>query len=73
MPRLGVPELILIIAVVLIVFGAGKLPSIGGALGKGIREFRRATRGEGEVSENPKTAEVDVTNTAKKNSQLTHS
>ena len=43
MPSLGVPELIIILVIVLIVFGAGKLADIGGALGKGIREFRKAS------------------------------
>ena len=41
----GIPELILILVVALVVFGPGKLPEIGAALGKSIREFRRATEG----------------------------
>lgn len=40
---MGPGELILILIVALIVFGPGKLPEIGSALGKSIREFRRAT------------------------------
>ncbi len=40
---LGAPELILILVIVLVVFGAGKLPQVGNALGRGIREFRDAT------------------------------
>ncbi|TAK27203.1 MAG: twin-arginine translocase TatA/TatE family subunit [Chloroflexota bacterium] len=43
MPSLGPTELILILAVVIIVFGVGRLPEVGGALGKSIREFRRAS------------------------------
>lgn len=39
---LGMPEMLMIMVVVLIVFGAGKLPEIGGAIGKGIRGFRQA-------------------------------
>lgn len=39
---LGTTELIIILVLVLIIFGAGKLPEIGGALGKGIRNFRKA-------------------------------
>ena len=35
--------LIVILAIVLIVFGPGKLPEVGGAIGRGIREFRKAT------------------------------
>jgi sec-independent protein translocase protein TatA len=40
MPSIGGPELLLILAVVLIVFGAGKLPDVLGQLGKGVRSFR---------------------------------
>ncbi len=36
-------ELALVLGIVIIVFGAGKLPEVGGALGKGIREFRKAS------------------------------
>jgi sec-independent protein translocase protein TatA len=39
----GPMELLLILAVVVIIFGVGKLPEVGGALGKSIREFRKAT------------------------------
>ena len=44
MPHIGVPELVIILVIVLIIFGAGKLADIGGALGKGIREFRKASK-----------------------------
>ena len=37
---LGTTELIIILILVMIVFGAGKLPSVGGALGKGLRNFK---------------------------------
>ncbi|CEP67653.1 Sec-independent protein translocase protein TatA/E [Moorella glycerini] len=40
---LGAPELILILVLALIIFGPGKLPEVGRALGKGIREFKNAT------------------------------
>ena len=42
----GPMEIGLILVVVLIIFGAGKLPQVGGAIGKSIREFRKASRGE---------------------------
>lgn len=42
MGRIGVPELIFIGLVIILLFGAKKLPEIGSALGKAIREFRRA-------------------------------
>ena len=37
---LGTTELIIILVLVLIIFGAGKLPQVGGALGKGMRNFK---------------------------------
>ena len=52
-PHIGGPELILILVVVLIIFGVGKLPQVGGAIGKGIREFRKGQRGETEEEEQP--------------------
>ena len=41
---LGTQELLIIMALVLIVFGAGKLPQVGGALGKGIRNFKKGIK-----------------------------
>ena len=49
--RLGPLEIGLIVLIILIVFGAGKLPQVGGALGKGIRAFRRGEKGEDEDEE----------------------
>ena len=42
---IGLPELLIILVIIIIIFGVGRLPEIGGALGKGIREFRRASEG----------------------------
>jgi sec-independent protein translocase protein TatA len=42
-PNIGPGELILILAVILVVFGPGKLPEIGAAVGRSFREFRKAT------------------------------
>ncbi len=48
---LGVGEVLLIFAVLLLVFGAKRLPELGGALGKGIREFKHSVREiEGELT-----------------------
>ncbi len=44
--RLGPWEIALILAIILIIFGVGKLPQIGGAIGKGMRNFRKGQRGE---------------------------
>ncbi|SMC24524.1 sec-independent protein translocase protein TatA [Desulfacinum hydrothermale DSM 13146] len=41
---IGMPELLVILVIVLIIFGAGKLPEIGAGLGKGIRNFKKATQ-----------------------------
>ena len=41
MPNLGPTELIIVLVLVVIVFGVGKLPEVGGALGKSIKEFRK--------------------------------
>lgn len=49
--RLGPMEIGLILVIILIVFGVGKLPQVGGAIGKSMREFRRAQQGEGEAQE----------------------
>ena len=46
MLRMGPWEIVLILAIVLIVFGVGKLPQVGGAVGKGLRAFRRGQAGE---------------------------
>ncbi len=40
--NLGGPELIILLVIILVVFGAGKLPEVGSALGRGIKEFRSA-------------------------------
>lgn len=40
---IGMPELIIILVIILIVFGAGKLPEIGTGIGKGIKNFKKAT------------------------------
>ena len=44
MGRIGLPEIILILLVFIILFGAKKLPEIGTALGKAIKEFKKAGR-----------------------------
>jgi len=48
--HLGPWEIGLILVIILIVFGVGKLPQVGSALGQGIREFRKGRRGEDEAA-----------------------
>jgi sec-independent protein translocase protein TatA len=46
MPTLGPWELIIVLVIVVVIFGAGRLSDVGGAVGKSIREFRKATTEE---------------------------
>jgi len=43
---LGMPELVVILVIIVIIFGAGKLPEIGSGIGKGIKNFKDATKKE---------------------------
>ncbi|HKK00657.1 MAG TPA: twin-arginine translocase TatA/TatE family subunit [Desulfuromonadales bacterium] len=58
---LGPSELILILLLVLIVFGAGKLPEIGGALGKGLRSFKDAVNSEHDEESSEDAKQVEDT------------
>ena len=60
---IGMPELIIILIIILIIFGAGKLPEIGSGIGKGIRNFKKATHESQEEINPPKE---DSENTADK-------
>ena len=51
MPHIGPTELIIILVIVLVIFGVGRIPEVGNALGKGIRQFRRGIPGEEEEEE----------------------
>ncbi len=48
MPKLGAMELGIILLIILMVFGVGKLPQVGASLGKAIRGFKQGASGEGE-------------------------
>ena len=58
---IGVQELLLILVVVLLLFGANKLPEIGGGLGKAIRNFRRASSEPDEIDITPKNKKPSST------------
>jgi sec-independent protein translocase protein TatA len=45
----GIPEIIILLAIILVVFGAGKLPEVAGAMGKSIRNFKKAAAGKEEI------------------------
>src|SRR5256885_7467780 len=55
---LGMGELLIILVIVLLVFGAGKLPQIGDALGRSIKNFKRAAAGNDEIEVSPKKREI---------------
>ena len=57
---LGMPELLIILVIVLVIFGASKLPQIGKGLGQGIRNFKQAT------SEKPEEISSDAEDEKKK-------
>jgi sec-independent protein translocase protein TatA len=42
--RVGIPELVIILFIIILIFGANRLPEIGRGIGKGIRNFKEATR-----------------------------
>jgi sec-independent protein translocase protein TatA len=52
--NLGFGELLLIFIVILLIFGASKLPQLGDALGKGIKNFKRSVSGDDEIDVTPK-------------------
>jgi len=66
--RPGPMELIIILVVVLIIFGVGKLPEIGGAMGKAIKEFRN-TQKDGEDDRNQETAPISPSDKEEKSSK----
>jgi sec-independent protein translocase protein TatA len=52
------PEIIILLVIVLLVFGPGKLPEVGSAIGRGIREFRDATSGNDRSPTPPTISQV---------------
>ena len=56
---LGMPELLVILVIVLIIFGAGKLPEIGGAIGKGIKNFKKSVHESEEIDVTPDSKKIE--------------
>jgi sec-independent protein translocase protein TatA len=61
----GIPELLLVLLIVLLVFGAARLPQIGDALGKAIRNFRKGASGEDEKDKGAGVSKSDSSGTGK--------
>jgi sec-independent protein translocase protein TatA len=55
----GVTELVLILVIILVIFGAGKLPEIGAGMGKGIKNFKKATSGMDEIDVTPEEEKLE--------------
>ena len=56
---IGVLELVIILVIIMIIFGVGRLPEVGGALGKAIREFRKSQSDKGEAISEAATEEKE--------------
>ncbi len=54
---IGMPELLVILVIILVIFGAGKLPEIGAGIGKGIKNFKKATKEPDHIDVTPKESE----------------
>ena len=54
MPRLGPLELVIILLIFMLIFGAGRLPYVGSSLGRSMRAFKNAITGQDEEDDNPK-------------------
>ncbi len=52
---LGLPELLVIFLIVIVIFGAGKLPQLGKGLGDGIRNFKDSLKGDEQKKDPPKS------------------
>ena len=48
---IGMPELLIILVIIVIIFGVGKLPEIGSALGKGIKNFKKSMNENNEIAD----------------------
>ena len=54
---IGMPELVIILAIIMIIFGANKLPQMGAGLAKGIRNFKKGIDEKEEINATPKKIE----------------
>jgi sec-independent protein translocase protein TatA len=62
LPNLGLPELLVIMGIAILVFGARRLPEIGAGLGKGITSFKKALKGADEENDTAKSSDRPSSN-----------
>jgi len=60
MPRLGMGELLVILVIVIVLFGANKLPQLGAGLGQGIKSFKRALGGDDDKDASAKQGSTEA-------------
>lgn len=60
LPQIGMPELLVLLVIIIIIFGVGRLPEVGGALGKAIREFRQSSQGLDEEKKSEEEKEEEA-------------
>ena len=63
---ISIPELLVVLVLVLLVFGATRLPEIGGGLGRALRNFRRASTEPDEIDITPRDQQKDTADSEKK-------
>lgn len=51
MAGIGLPELLIVLVIIVVVFGVGRLPEVGGAIGRSIREFKSSLQPDDKVDE----------------------
>lgn len=64
--NIGWTELVLVLLIVLVVFGAGRLPQIGEGIGKGIRNLKRGLKSDDDIEVTPKEKRVEEHSGAKR-------
>jgi sec-independent protein translocase protein TatA len=57
---IGWPELTIILVIVLVIFGASRVPEVGGAIGRGIREFRKSVNTDESIEKEKEATEVSA-------------
>lgn len=60
LPGIGTMELIIILLIVIVLFGASRLPQIGKGIGEAIRNFKKATSEPSEIDVTPKKEEIET-------------